>query len=369
MVATKTRKITKREFIFLVFFLPLYALKLLDITSGNNLLTVVAIGCFMIFACYMLQESYTRRQIIFFSILLIYSAILIFTCGKQGAFFSIFMILAMKGIDMDRKVYKICFVVGVIVLLLACYINRNGVETTRYMVNGEWESMIKRSNILYVSYTTVVCFFLLKHKKTLTLKHIIGIAISGFLMFRYVGSRSGFIITLLLIIMLFFIKKTNVRNSRLIRYTCVLSPLICMAFSIFSGLYYGQYAFLNIIDMILQGRIFQNYIYMNRYDITFFGQHIYEGTDKGEFWNLDNAYLDMLLCEGLVFAILWIITTAKTINYMYKNNRMVEVVIIVIYAAYGISETFLPNCFLNVSLFLYGEAFYSLQASKTNKSW
>ena len=46
------------------------------------------------------------------------------------------------------------------------------------------------------------------------------------------------------------------------------------------------------------------------------------------------------------------------IKYMYNNNRMVEVAILVMYAIYGISETFLLNCFLNMSLFLYGEYLY-----------
>ena len=369
MEATINKKLTRREFAFLAFFLPLFSLKLLNIASSSWLLAVVAAGSFGLFVCYMQQERYTRSQMRFFAVLLVYSAVLIFTCGKQGAFFSIFMILAMKGIDMDRKVYKICFVVGAIVLLLACYQSRNAQETTRYMINGEWEGIVKRSNILYVSFTAVVSLFLLKNRNTLTKIHIIGIAIAGILMFRYVGSRSGLIIMVLLIVMLIAFRSPRTRQSRLIRYACVASPLMCMAFSIFSGVYYGQYEFLNIIDMALQGRIFQNAQYMNHYDISIFGQHIYEGTDKGYFWNLDNAYMDMLICEGLIFAVLWVVITGQVINYMYRKKRMVEVAIIVMYAAYGISETFLPNCFLNVSLFLYGEAFYSLQASKTNKSW
>lgn len=68
---------------------------------------------------------------------------------------------------------------------------------------------------------------------------------------------------------------------------------------------YDEYSFLKILDMMLQGRIAQNNAYLDRYDIKLFGQHIYEGAENGDFWNLDCAYLDMLICEGLIFAVIY----------------------------------------------------------------
>jgi hypothetical protein len=116
--------------------------------------------------------------------------------------------------------------------------------------------------------------------------------------------------------------------------------------------------YIQVLDLMLQGRISQQYAYWNRYDITFWGQHIYEGTGTGEFWNLDNAYMDMIIQEGILFTFLWTISTMIVISYFYKRHRITEVAILVMYVVYGISETFLPNCFLNISLFLYGEVLY-----------
>ena len=45
---------------------------------------------------------------------------------------------------------------------------------------------------------------------------------------------------------------------------------------------------------------------------------------------------------------------------------MVEVSIVVVYAFYGGSETLLPNCFMNISLFLYGEYIYSHRIRSVN---
>ena len=78
-------KISASELAFLVYFLPLFALKMLDITADNNLLKITAGGCFILFAMYMFYMKFSNRLLKFFLLLLIYTVILIFTCGKQGA--------------------------------------------------------------------------------------------------------------------------------------------------------------------------------------------------------------------------------------------------------------------------------------------
>ena len=139
-------KISASELAFLVYFLPLFALKMLDITADNNLLKITAGGCFILFAMYMFYMKFSNRLLKFFLLLLIYTVILIFTCGKQGAFFSVVMLLAMKDVNMDNKNYKICFWVGVVFFIVACYLNKDGAEAVRFM-NGEWVNMNKRSNM------------------------------------------------------------------------------------------------------------------------------------------------------------------------------------------------------------------------------
>ncbi len=241
--------------------------------------------------------------------------------------------------------------------IVACYLNKDGAEAVRFM-NGEWVNMNKRSNILYVAFTALVCLYLLKYRDRLNNMRILGVVIVNYLIYLYVGSRTGVISIIFLVVMILLFRSQRFRRMKIIKYGCVFSPLICMIFSIVAGVKYDEYSFLKILDMMLQGRIAQNNAYLDRYDIKLFGQHIYEGAENGDFWNLDCAYLDMLICEGLIFAVLWIVVSTALIKYMYNNNRMVEVAILVMYAIYGISETFLLNCFLNMSLFLYGEYLY-----------
>ena len=93
---------TNREYVFFVFFLPLFALKLLDIVSGNLILTVAAGVSFIFVLGEMLRD---RFQVDFakniFSLLL-FTALLVFTSGKTGVFFSSIFLVALKGINLNE---------------------------------------------------------------------------------------------------------------------------------------------------------------------------------------------------------------------------------------------------------------------------
>jgi hypothetical protein len=360
-------QINKKESIFIIYFLPLFILKILDITSENWVLKGVGASCTLIFFICTIRTKYNIKVFRFFTFLLFYFMILIFTTGKQGIFFSVLMLLGMNGIHNERRIYKICLTFGAFFFIIACLINSNGSETMRY-INGEWVSMIKRSNLLFVSFTAILCLYLFLYKNHLTPKKIVFLFTISFLIYLYVGSRTGLLAIYFLLISIILLQKKYISNKLIVKYTCFLFPLLCLLFCIYSGWQYNNSPFLNILDMALQGRIYQNNAYLERYDITLLGQPIYENTSADNYWVLDCAHLDMLICSGLLFTILWTILNICTIRFFYKRNDMVEVSVLMMYALYGITETFLPNCFLNMSFFLFARYLYSILSKKTYSS-
>lgn len=158
-------RLSINEIGFLAFFLPLLAIKLLNITAESRLLMMAGAICFVFFILFVAQKRrYSKNFARLFALLLVYSVILVFTCEKQGFLFSVAMLILMKDVDMNRNVYKISFIVGLIFLFIACYLSRHGGEVIRF-INGEWRTIMKRSNILYVSFTAVTCLYLLIKKK------------------------------------------------------------------------------------------------------------------------------------------------------------------------------------------------------------
>lgn len=346
----------------LVFFIPLFGLKFFDVTSDNILLKTFGAFCFLFALWHMFNMNYGKKTFNCLAALLIYSAVLVLTCGKQAVFFTVVMLILMFRINMDRKVYSILLKVGLFFLILNMLyaLTFEAQSTTRY-INGEWVEMTKRSNIIFINSMAVLCLFCLVYRQKMNVTKVLAVVVVGCLMFAFTGSRSGFVLVVLWALMLLMFRIRWIRNCYIVKYLCILSPLYCMLFCIYTGLAYEKHAWLIILDMLLQGRVSQNCIFLHDYNILPFGQRIVEGSEiGGVFLNLDCAYLDMLICEGLIFAIIWTITSVAVIRYFYKKKKMVEVSLLVMYAFYGITETFLPNCFLNISLFLYGEYLYKI---------
>lgn len=349
---------------FLAYFIPLLGLKLMDITAENVALKLVGIACFIYSLSHIIECNYGKKVFNVLAVLLCYSSLLVVTCGKQAMFFSTVMIILMYRINLNRKIYSILFKSGVFFLLIyVChsYISGSAESTTRYL-NGEWVEMNKRSNMLYVSYTAVLCLYLLVNRNNVTYVKLLFIILGSILMFFFVGSRTGLLVSLFLVLMLFGFKFDLIRRNIIIKWLCILSPLYSFLFCVYTGLFYEKHLWLLILDKIQQGRIYQNSLFMHDYQILPFGQHLmekYGENSNGEYLNLDCGYLDLLLCEGFVFAFLWVTITIILIKHYYEKKKMVEVSILVMYAFYEITENFLPNCFLNPSLFLYGEYLYS----------
>lgn len=360
--------LTKEEQIFSIYFIPLFILKILDITSENWVLKGIGVLCILLFFLNTINTKYDTKTFNFFLVLLSFSMVLVFTTGKQGIFFSVVMLLAMNGIQANYRIYKICFYLGLVFLLAACIANSKGSEVTRF-INGEWVSMLKRSNLLFVSFTAVLSLYLFIYKERLNKGRILILYIVCYLMYTYVGSRTGLLAVFFLLMLISLLRIKQISNITVIKYSCYLFPLFCLLFCVYSGWQYNNSAFLQLLDMMLQGRITQNNAYFERYDISLFGQPIYESTNVNDYWVLDCAYMDMLICSGLIFTVLWIILNIYTIRFFYRRNKMVEVSILMMYALYGITETFLPNCFLNMSFFLYAEYLYkTVPKNKTSLS-
>lgn len=358
-------KLQYREFRFLLFFLPIYFLKLINITASNKLLIIVSFVCFLMVLFGFINERISKKVITIYMIFILYTTILVFTCNKQGAFFSLIMIVALYKINV-KNIYKYCFLIGIFGVLVSSYLERNGAIGIRY-IGGVWTEIFKRSNILYISFVTVVCFYLyMKKVQKVKISELIIIYAFSYGMYKYSGSRTGFLSIIILLILLFLFRYEFICKNVFIKLCCILSPLIGMIISLVTAYSYGQIPVMFVLDNMMQGRLAQGNAYLKKYSFKFFGQKIFESMDSNNFCNLDCAYLDMLICYGIIFGALWIWLSCKVIKYLYERKRYIEVATIVMYSVYGISETFLSNGFLNVSIFLYAEYVYFLLNTYVN---
>lgn len=343
-----------KEMIFLLYFSPLFFIKMLNYTSESITLQVMGAVCLFFALFSMIKDGIIRLPYQLF--LLLFSFLLVITTGKQAVLFSVIAILMSKEIRLERKVLKVLFALGLVAFAFLVWLSRaTGGEGMRF--NGEeWVEMTKRSNIIFVSYSALLSIYLVLHKTKLTFKKLALMAVISYFVYLFVGSRTGGACIVVLMIALVMLDKTKIYRFPLVRRLCICTPIICLCFSLATTLLYGKDGISTTLDYLLQGRVEQQANYMQTYGVSLFGQHIAQNSDwRNDFHNLDCAYMAMLIREGLIFTVLWLYATCSTIKYMYERKRFVEVAILIMVSVYGISETFLINCFLNPSLLLYGE--------------
>jgi len=350
--------ISTRDFGFLTFFIPLFFAKLMNITASDKTLVVIAVVSFLFFFFDMINTKMSRKEVTIWILLAGYGAFLILLCGKEGVFFSIIAIIAMKKIDYKR-VFKVLITIGIIAIVIYVFKARNAVMVTRF-INGTWTLVSKRSNIIYVSFLAVISLICMYKRNLLKRMDICIFAILSYLMYVYSGCRTGMVSAMILVIMLIVLRHRGIRNNKIVQYLCACSPIIGFLLSYGLSYYYGKISWIYHLNNLSQGRFAQGKNFLNIYSVKLFGQKISESIKTDSYAMLDSAYLDMLLSYGLVFILLWMVVTFLTVRYLQKQDRYVECAVIVMYAVYGISETFLTNCFLNVSILLYGEYLYSV---------
>lgn len=346
--------VKKYDFFFLLYFLPLFFLKLLTFDASSNLFKIIAVTCFGAFALQvLLGKKYNKEEIKTWLFLGGFLSILVFTCGKEGALFSAIAIISMRKTHIERN-RSILFWVGILGVLLCFYLTSDTREAIRY-VNGEWVSMTKRSNIAYISFFAVANLYLMAYKKY-SFKVIGVICLLSYCAYKYTGCRTGMICSAVLLLLLFLYRYKWFQKSKVVKFFACATPIVCYMGSVIMVLLYNSGNTVAILaNYMLQGRLKWGSAFMSTYTPKLLGQKLAEDFSLSNFMVLDCAYLDMYLCYGILFSILWIVSTTYVIRWLYRKNDFVGVSIIIAYSVFGMAETFLPNCFLNPSLLLYGE--------------
>ena len=350
--------IFSNETLFLIYFLLIYFLKLLNITAENVLLQVVSVLAICFAFVLFTRHRYTFRELITWIILFVIFVLITLCSHKEVALLSLITIFSFKNLN-QKKLYSKIFFVGIFGVLISMIIEFDGEASNRF-IGGEWVTIYKRSNILFIAFYTLIALYVLIKKGRISFKELVIIGILSFLMYQYTGSRTGILIATVFIVLALIFRIKCIRRSKIVYFLIMLLPIGCFFVSVLFSALYPSNGFVQTLDLIVQGRFRLGNLFLNTYTPQLFGQAIVESVDPNAFMVLDNAYLDMLLAYGVLFSIIWICVSTLVIRFLYKQGRMVEIALVCSYLIYGISETFLPNCFLNISLFLYAEYIHSL---------
>lgn len=296
------------------------------------------------------NTKYTIKESIII-IILVFLGIFSALTSKEATFILVIgSVIGMKNIAY-RNVLKIVFAIKLgssILLITTSLLNvienrlvvhfRNGEAVYRYALG------YKHPNQFALTTFTLICiYFLLNGNKRK--KYDIPICILIILCVYFITySRTFFLLTMLMLCLIL-----------IDRYFGLFITLKKVAFFIFPvGLVISYYFPMNlnitlikVIDSLMQYRFSISKIYLGRYDIKLFGQSL---TITSPF---DSGYMNLLLRHGLIITLLFLIMNILLIQKLSDKSNSVEIIILISYALYGITENVLYSLMHNFTLVLW----------------
>lgn len=368
------KRIFKKSNLFYFIFLNLMIFfKTLGLDGNNKIFIFVSLCSSLFLIMHLFYYKISAKQFFIISIISIICIIITFKSGKITILMSGIIILFTRKIDFDKLIKTIFAtkIIGVtmVVLLWIC-----GIVSTNefYRINNNGE-LIKRytlgfihPNVAFLNFYLLVLMYLYIRFEKLNLKDYIGILTITLLIYRLTDSRTGVISVLIAIILAFVLRYKLLIKFKFIKNIIVLIPLICGIGSVFlCKIYSNNNYLLNSINNILTGRLELGNRFLSIYNIKLLGQKVIEGSSlNGSYLRIDNGYIKLILSYGIVIFIIYIILQIKILKkYTFRTYEYKKVLLIVSFSIYGLTEVYIYNAFINISLLFLSELLYKKDES------
>ena len=179
--------------------------------------------------------------------------------------------------------------------------------------------------------------------------------------FLFTNSRMAFIMSLVLSLFFLMLKKENrFKGKILYQISKLCFPVLMIVCYICSWLYKGGYYIsqLNILNIMMSYRLGFMRNYLRGYGIKLFGQTIKtvsysQALRTGEAWSgLDNSYMYILICWGLIIAIILSLLYYQLGKYNYEKTNKYEAFVVIVLCIIGIAENYLSLVGDNIAIIM-----------------
>ena len=349
----------KEEWLFITYFVLVTIGKSIGLDADSLLLQFITLIAFLFLAAKLLTTKYTVKEVIIIAILIILGLLLYFTTKREGVLLSILTISGLKGVSY-KKLFTVVFKVRVIAYIslitlaslgiinnVACLLWKNGIGyITRYGLGYSHPNML-HANLFML----VILYTYLNYEKLRT-RHYLIIMILNIIIYNLSTSRTGFYMTTMVVFGAITIKSKF--GSRFCNKIFIMILPISLIFSLYSALYYSKAVIIKTLDTILTGRIYFSNYFLTHYPIKLFGYNLSNETKI-----LDNGYFILLLNYGAIIFGLYVFGYLLITKKMIRLGMKKELLIISCFTVYGITESYIPNVFLNLSLIFMGDLLFN----------
>lgn len=355
---------------FLIYFIPLFSLKMLGLDVTGNVGIVITVLSVLLSIVIMRKLKYNRNRITIWATFLLIGVLTIMTSGKYSIFFSIYTLFFLDNVKEDqfKYIYRSIFIVGTILLSITLVLSINtGDEQSRF-INGAFTTITKRSNFIYVDFFTLANIYLLMKKKAKIIPFCIIFIILGYFLYLYTGSRTGFVCVIAVCLFLIVFDKTSILQKKLIKKIIPFFPIFLFLINLLINWGYGRIPIINQLNLMLQNRLRYGFLYLNTYRPKFLGQRIAESYAVESYQILDNTYLSLWLIYGLIVTVAWLVLNSYSVKNLNDRMKTKELAILFGYLLYGFTESFVIVAFISMVFFVYSECLHNYQFSHKRRN-
>lgn len=364
----------KRIVLFL-FFITIFMKTFHDmsILADNQVLSRVTnvIQFSFLFMGFLLHAFEPKIVVKYHFIFFITTIIFLFSLYYNGKLNVVLMFMYMISlINIDyRKIIKYTFIAQLIafILIVSLYYMQIIPERVLYRINGIPRHSLGfwHPNSIGLLFNSLVIQFLIYKKnfnKILIFTFILG---SSIIIYQFTNSRTTLALVLFIILLYFILLKFFNNDKKILNkyfsYTYNLLLFIVIFGSLFiSYIYNPNNDFFYFLDNLISGRISRGKTFIEQYGIHYFGAYIqyFSNNDSTsqmvgfEYSVLDNAYLQLILNNGLLLALMYYIYNIKFFKKaLYSENKF-----LILYSIFilflGISEQSILSSVINVPFLL-----------------
>lgn len=174
------------------------------------------------------------------------------------------------------------------------------------------------------------------------------------------NSRTAAFVIALIVILVFLEKSLKLFRHRFVRLCCYLTTPFLAIFSFAASFFYHDDSrFYQLLNTLLSGRLDFGHIFLNKYDITLFGQHIIRVNQVTSDMTgakpliLDNGYLRILLQLGLVTFLVFLAVLTYIMHHSLTEKHYAVTICLLTLSLYTVSEYFISSLFCNSFLFFF----------------
>ncbi len=326
---------------------------------SNSIVSMVA---FIFFLVKIAETRYSVKEIILCSFLIFFGILSLQNSQDMRALWFAIVIMASKNIDIEKTI-KVTYGITVMCCLLFyvfCLLGISENETI-YMSNGNirYGFGLGHPNTLQAYVLYIISMAIYVNYERMKGWFLVACVLLACFIYSFTYSRTGLIIVISVLIMTGLIRFLPSR-SLISRGLVYIISLYILVFSLLPMIYYRYInPFFYMLNDLLTYRISQAAYFFRAYGTKLFGDCPIELTYEKKYIYLDMGYASMMVCQGLVYFLIIVVSMIFLLNKYVKEKCYKKILLLVSFILFLGTENAATYIFMNISMLFISEIIFT----------